>query len=671
MIPPKAKQIPYQTTDGRTDLYHWLRDKDDPKVLEYLKAENAYTKEVLESTDALQENLFQEIRHRMKETDTSAPWQDGDFDYYFRTEKEQQYPIFCRKKRGLEIEEILLDENEEAKLHNYFHLNAFALSVDHHLLAYTIDTAGDEYYTLLIKNLNTHTFLEDTIKDMGGEVVFAADNQHFWYIRLDDAHRPYQVWQHQLGSPIENDKLIFHEKDERFFLSISRTKDDALLLVNSHSKISSEIHYTSAHQPSSELKCIYPRKPHIEYDVEHYHGDFIIRTNENSENFEIVRVTEIDSDKKNWRIILAAHRDIAIDGFEVMRDFIVVQERREGLPALHVLGFEQEIDYLIEVDEPTYDLDIGHNNLLDSNILRFEYESLTTPHSVFDFNLLDKTRTLIKQTPVLGHYHASDYVSERIFATAQDGTQIPISLVYQKDLQKPAPLYLTSYGSYGITSDAWFSNARISLLNRGFIFAIAHIRGGGEFGKSWHEKGRFFHKQNTFDDFIAVAEHLIKQQYTRAAQLAINGGSAGGLLMGAVLNKRPDLFAACIAHVPFVDVLNTMQDPTLPLSITEYDEWGDPNQADVHAYIAGYSPYDNIKHQAYPAILATAGLTDWRVPYWEAAKWVAKLREYKTDDHLLLLKTDLEAGHYGLSGRYNALREVALEYAFIFRVLDI
>lgn len=671
MTPPKAKQIPFTTPDGRTDLYHWLKDKNDPDVLAYLKAENDYTKMTLESTDALQEHLFQEIKSRMKETDTGAPWQDGDYDYYFRTIKEQQYPIFCRKKIGSDQEEILLDENIEAKPHNYFHLHALVLSVDHHLLAYTVDTAGDEYYTLLIKDLRTQTLVPDSIQNTGGDIVFAADNQHFWYIRLDDAHRPYQVWQHKIGTHAENDTLVFHETDDRFFVSISRTKDDRYLMVNSHSKISSEVHYMDAHDLTKNLTCIYPRAQHIEYDVEHHQGDFIIHTNEMAENFQLVRVPVENLDKKNWQIILAHDANIPIDGFEIMQDYLVVSERRNGLSALHVLGFSHDIDYLIEMDEPTYHLSIGHNCLKNSNILRFDYESLKTPHSVYDFNLVDKTKTLIKKNSVLGNYQEDDYISERIFATASDGVKIPISLVYKKDLKKPAPLFLNSYGAYGITSDPWFSNARISLLNRGFVFAVAHIRGGGEFGKPWHEQGRFFKKHNTFDDFILAAEHLIKEKYTTAEQLVINGGSAGGLLMGAVVNKRPDLFAACIANVPFVDVLNTMQDPTLPLSITEYEEWGNPNESETFSYIASYSPYDNIKQQPYPAILATAGLTDWRVPYWEAAKWVAKLREYKTDDNLLLLKTDLEAGHYGLSGRYNVLREVALEYAFIFRVLNI
>ncbi len=671
MIPPKAKQIPFKTSDGRTDLYHWLKDKNDPDVLTYLKAENEHTKITLESTDALQEHLFQEIRGRIQETDTGAPWQDGDYDYYFRTVKEQQYPIFCRKQRGNDVEEILLDENIEAKHHTYFHLHALVLSVDQHLLAYTVDTAGDEYYTLLIKDLRNQTLLQDNITGTGGDVVFSADNQHFWYTRLDDAHRPYQVWQHEIGTSVENDTLIFHETDDRFFISISRTKDDKYLLVNAHSKISSEIHYMDAQTLALPLKCIYPRAPHIEYDIEHHQDDFIIHTNEHAENFQLVRVPVSNTDKKNWQILLAHNPMVAIDGFEIMRDFIVVAERRDGLSALHVLGFSNGTDYLIEMDESTYHLSIGHNCLLDSNILRFDYESLKTPHSVYDFNLVDKTKTLIKKNPVLGHYHEDDYVSERIFATSSDGVKIPISLVYKKDLKKPAPLFLNSYGAYGITSDPWFSNARISLLNRGFVFAVAHIRGGGEFGKPWHDAGRFFKKHNTFDDFILVAEHLIHEKYTTHQQLVINGGSAGGLLMGAVINKRPDLFAACIANVPFVDVLNTMQDPTLPLSITEYEEWGNPNELEAFNYIATYSPYDNIKQQAYPAILATAGLSDWRVPYWEAAKWVAKLREYNTNDNLLLLKTDLESGHFGLSGRYNVIREVALEYAFIFRVLNI
>lgn len=671
MIPPKAAQVPYQTIDGRQDPYFWLREKENPDVLAYLKAENAYTKTMLESTDALQEKLFREIRARMKETDSSAPWQMGGYDYYFRTQKELEYKIFCRKKIGGKTEEVLLDENQEAKHSSYFHINTYAISIDQRLLAYTIDTAGDEYYTLIIKDLKSDTVLDDNIKGMGGEVVFAADNLHIWYIRLDGAHRPYQIWQHKIGTPAANDVLVFHETDERFFIAPSRTKDDRFLLVNSHSKTSSEIHYTDAKTLALPPRCLYPRMPDIEYDIDHHQGDFIIRTNEQARNFKVVTVPVENPDKNNWQTLIAHDPLVAIDEIEIMQDFFVALERRNGLPALHVFSFDLKNDYFIEVPDPTYSLDIGDNWLLDSNILRFDYESLTMPASVFDFNLQDKTRTLVKQTPILGDFHPQNYISERIFATAQDGTQIPISLVYKIGVNKPAPLYLTGYGAYGSIDDPWFSNARLSLLERGFIFAIAHIRGGGELGKPWHDAGKLFHKQNSFDDFIAVSEHLIAQHYTSATQLCMTGGSAGGLLMGAVLNKRPDLFAACIAHVPFVDVLNTMQDPNLPLSITEYEEWGNPNQPDDFAYIASYSPYDNVTKQAYPALLVTAGLSDWRVPYWEAAKWVAKLRDYKTNDALLLLKTEMESGHFGLSGRYNALREVALEYAFLMRVLGI
>ncbi len=670
MIPPKAQQIPYHTEDGRVDLYHWLREKENPEVLTYLKAENEYTKAMLEGTDAMQEKLFQEMRKRIKETDSSAPWTMSGYDYYFRTTEALQYRIFCRKPHGSLIEEILLDENEVAKHHSYFHLGSYALSVDQHFLAYTVDTQGDEFYALVIKDLRTPTLVLETLQGVGDDVVFAADSQHFWYVRLDAAHRPYQIWQHKLQTPTAQDLLIYHETDERFFIAPQRTKDNALLLVESHSKLSSEIHYTCADKPSLPLHCVFPRSPHIEYAVEHHAGDLIIRTNDQAENFQIIRVPMHDLAKKNWRTLIAHDPHIAIEDFEVMQDFIVVHERRNGLPALHVLSFDEKTDYLIEVNDPTYSLELGDNWLTHSNVLRYEYGSMTTPHTVFDFDLTTKERTLIKQTHV-AHYHANDYVSERLFATAADGTRIPMSIVYKKTNKTPAPLFLTAYGAYGSIEDAWFSNARLSLLERGFVFAIAHIRGGGEFGKPWHEEGRLFKKQNSFTDFIACAEHLIQHGFTSPTQLVINGGSAGGLLMGAVLNLRPDLFAACIAHVPFVDVLNTLQDPSLPLSITEYEEWGNPHQAEAHAYIAAYSPYDNIKAHAYPALLVTAGLTDWRVPYWEAAKWVAKLRTVKTDDHLLLLKTDLEAGHYGLSGRYSALREVALEYAFIFRVLNL
>jgi oligopeptidase B len=675
ITPPLAKQLAHQTEDGRIDLYHWLKEKQAPAVLDYLKAENEYAKQILESTDAMQEKIFQEIRGRMKETDSSAPWRmkgaTGDFLYYFRTEEAQQYRIFCRKRIDGEHEEILIDENELAKHHNYFHLNAYAISPNQQFLAYTVDTQGDEYYHLVIKDLMTHTILSDDIQAIGDNIVFTSDNLHIWYIRLDSAHRPYQIWQHELNTPAQMDKLIFHETDDRFFISASRTKDDQFMLIDSHSKISSEIHYTDAHTLTLPVQCLYKREPNIEYHIEHHKGDFIISTNENARNFQIVRVPVATPEKNHWQVLVAHDETVAIEAMEMMQDFLVVQERRDGLPALHVLNLTNNDDYLIDFPESTYSVDIGDNWLTDSHLLRFDYESLTTPHSTFDFDLVTKTRTLVKQKAVLGDYHPDNYISERLFATADDGTQIPISCVYKKGLKKPAPTYLMGYGAYGAIYDPWFSHARLSLLDRGFIFAIAHIRGGGEYGKPWHDAGKLFKKQNTFTDFIAIAKHLIATQYTSAAQLIINGGSAGGLLMGAVLNQRPDLFAGCIAHVPFVDVLNTLQDPSLPLSITEYEEWGNPNDRDAFEYIATYSPYDNIQKQAYPALLVTAGLTDWRVPYWEAAKWVAKLRTHKTDENLLLLKTELESGHFGLSGRYNMLREVALEYAFIFKVLNI
>ena len=677
--------------DTRTDPYHWLRDRDDPKVIDYLKAENTYTEAVMAHTEALQQQLYDEMLGRIQETDLSVPYRYGDYYYYSRTEEGRAYGIYCRKSGSLEApEEILLDNNQLAEGEDYFSLGDFDVSPDHQLLAYSTDTNGSERYTLVFKRLKDGTHYDEKITDVGG-TAWANDNQTFFYTRIDEAHRPYQLWRHQLGTDPSGDVLVYEETDESYYLSIGTTRSEAYLVMSSSSKVTSEVAFLDANQPEGEFQIIQPRQKGVEYWVSHHPGSstpdgdpaslperFYIVTNEDAVNFKLMVTPVATPEKAHWQEVIPHREDIMLSDIDVFRDYLVIYERENGLPTIRVrqlghgkahMGDEQSIDF----PEPAYEVSSGSMPEFDTTKLRFTYTSMITPPSVFDYDMATQDRELKKETPVLGGYDRRQYQSERLMAIAEDGTEIPISLVYRQDTPRSpqTPLFLTGYGSYGYPYPAGFSSTRLSLLDRGMVFAIAHIRGGGEMGRKWYEAGKFLYKKNTFTDFIACADHLVDHGWTSPDRLVISGGSAGGLLMGAVLNQRPELFHAAIAAVPFVDVVTTILDPTLPLSVLEWDEWGNPNDPEYYRYMISYSPYDNITAQDYPHLLITGGLNDPRVGFWEPAKWTAKLRQTKTDDNRLLLKTNLDAGHGGASGRYGRLKELAFEYAFVLDCLGI
>ena len=675
--PPIAKTKPKVDTvhgEERVDNYFWLREKSNPQVIEHLEAENRYTEAMMQPTEDLQEQLYQELLGRIKETDLSVPEKMGDYYYYTRTEEGKQYPIYCRKKGSLEAEEeVLLDQNALAEGHEYLEIGVYKISPNHQLLAYSTDITGGESYTLHIKDLNTGQLLSDQISNTYYSVEWANDNQTLFYTTLDVAKRPYKLYSHQLGSDSAADALIYHETDESFFLDVSKTRSKAYLLMELENINTSEIHYLEADQPTGDFKIISPRQSELEYSVEHHGDQFFIVTNADAVNFKLMRASANNPARENWEEVIPHRETVKLDGISAFQDHLVISEREDGLQKIRVHNFTTGKEHTVDFPEPVYTVRQGRNPEFSTDTLRFNYGSLVTPMSVFDYDMDKRTRELKKQDEVLGGYDPSLYESERIFAKAADGTAIPISLVYRKELVKDGnnPLLLYGYGSYGINSDPYFSSNRLSLLDRGFRYAIAHIRGGEEMGRMWYENGKLLHKRNTFTDFIACAEHLIAEKYTASDKLIIQGGSAGGLLMGAVTNMRPELFEIVIAKVPFVDVVNTMLDASIPLTVIEYDEWGNPNEKAFYDYIKSYSPYDNVEAKEYPHILVTAGLNDPRVHYWEPAKWTAKLRELKTGKNRLLLKTEMGAGHAGPSGRYDYLKEIAFEYAFIFDLLGI
>jgi oligopeptidase B len=667
--PPVAAVKPVVDTlfgDLRVDNYFWLRDRDNPDVIAYLKAENAYTEAMMKHTEPLQEKLYQELLGRIKETDLDVPERIGDYYYYTRSEEGKQYKIYCRKKGSLDApEEVLLDHNVLAEGKDFSDIGVYKVSPSQTLLAYSIDTLGNERYTLYVKDLTTGEMLSDNVPNTS-EVEWANDNKTLFYSTLDDAHRPFKLFRHALGTDASKDVEIYHEPDEKFFLGLERTKSNKYLLIGLGSITSSEYWYLDADKPMGKFAVINPREPDHEYEVTHHDDKFYITTNDGAENFKVVAAPTKSPSKKNWKDVIAYDPAVKIDGVEAFANHLVVYKRENGLRGIHVINLKDDNEYDIDWPEPVYSFRGARNPEYNTNLLRFTYFSLTTPRTVYDYNMDTKSRELKKEYEVLGGYDRSQYQSERIFATASDGTQIPISMVYRKGMKKTGdnPLVLYGYGSYGISSDPWFSSNRISLLDRGFIFAIAHVRGGGEMGRPWYEDGKLLHKKNTFTDFIDCAEHLIAEKYTNSDMLAIEGGSAGGLLMGAVANMRPDLFKVVVAEVPFVDVINTMLDESIPLTVIEFDEWGNPKEEESYRYMVSYSPYDNVTAQAYPAMLITAGLNDPRVGYWEPAKWTAKLRAMKTDHNVLLLKTEMGSGHMGASGRYDYLKDIAFVYAF-------
>lgn len=678
--PPVAKKIPKTYTlhgDTRTDDYHWLRDRESPEVLDYLKAENAYTDAVLGPTAAFQEALYREMLARIQETDLSVPCRWGDYFYYTRTEEGRQYPIYCRKRGSLDApEEVTLDLNRLAENEKFLALGAYVVSDDGDRLAFTTDVTGFREYTLRIKDLRTGELLPDCIERVGS-VAWAADNQTLFYTIEDAAKRPYRLYRHALGGGSAPDALVFEEPDALYHLFAYRSRDRAYLFIGTASSTATEFRLLPSATPEALPRLIQPRDAGAEHEYypDHRDGQLYIRTNRDATNFRLVTAPADDPGEERWTELLPHRPDVYLENHDCFARFLVVTERADGLPRLRVAplaGAGEE--HLIAFPEPTYSVSGDANPEFDTDVFRFRYQSLVTPASVFDYDMATRERILLKETPVLGGYDRTRYVSERIHAVAEDGTRIPLSLVYHRGAKRDdgkAPLLLYGYGAYGVSMSAGFSASRLSLLDRGVIYAIAHIRGGGELGKPWHDAGKMQRKKATFTDFIACAEHLIRERYTTPEGLVIQGGSAGGLLMGAVINLRPDLFHAVISQVPFVDVVNTMLDDTLPLTVGEYLEWGNPHVRDEYEYIKSYCPYTNLAPGRYPAMLVKTSLNDSQVMYWEPAKYVAKLRTLKTDANPLLLKTNLDAGHGGASGRYDALRETALDYAFILSQLGI
>ena len=673
--PPVAAVRPHAITqhgETRVDNYFWLREKENPEVREYLEAENAWTAEQMRDTEPLQEQLYREIVGRIQETDTSAPVRSAGWLYYSRTVAGAQYRIYCRKRDGSNgEEEILLDADQAAEGLAYFQLGVFKPSSDHTLLAYSIDTEGDEDFTVFFKNLRTGELLPDHITNTYYSFEWAADNRTVFYNILDEARRPYKVMRHTLGEDPSKDVEVYHETDERFEVDIDRTRDRAYLLLDSHSHTTSETRFLPAGQPTGEFMPIVERVQGVEMDVTHHAGRWYIRTSDGAPNFRLVSAPVGNSVKANWREEIPARQDATIEAADAFSGFLVVSERYDALPQIRIRDFRTGAEHYVQVPDPVYTVEAEPGGDYATPVVRLTYSSLTTPETAYDYDMGERTLSVVKREAVLGGFDRENYATERMEATSADGTTIPISLLYRKGLKRDGshPALLYGYGSYGISIDASFSHVRLSLVDRGFVYAIAHIRGGGDLGKSWHEAGRMANKTNTFQDFLAAAEALIGAGFTNSRRLGIMGGSAGGLLMGAVLNLRPDLFGAAIAKVPFVDVLSTMSDATLPLTVGEYEEWGNPEQPEHYARIRAYSPYDNVRLADYPQLLVTAGLNDPRVSYWEPAKWVAKLRACSSSSKLLLLKTNMGAGHFGASGRYERYRETALDYAFLLKAL--
>jgi oligopeptidase B len=667
--PPMAEKKTKTTNIHGTTLvddYFWLREKANPAVLAHLQAEDAYTQTVMKPTEALQEKLYKEMLSHIKQTDTNVPYRAGNHFYYTRTEEGKQYPIFCRKKSNLEApEEIVLDVNELAKGQKFMSVGLFLPSDDGNLLAYSTDNTGYRQYVVQIKDLRTGQLLPQRIERVTS-FVWATDNKTFFYVTEDAVtKRSDKFFRHVLGT--DKMDLVYDEKDELFDIGVGRSRDKAVIFLEAFSKTSTESRYLRADDPNGTPKVIIPRTPEHEYDVDYRDGLFYIRTNKAAKNFRIVTAPVNDPSEKNWKEFVAHKPEVKIEGISLFADHAVLSEWEGGLQQLEVINFKTNKRNRIAFPEPVYSAGLSTNREYNTSVIRYNYNSMVTPNSTFDYDMNTGKSTLLKQTEVPGGFDRNNYQSERVFATAADGTKIPMSMVYRKGVKMDgsAPLLLYGYGSYGYAIPPTFSSTRLSLLDRGVIFVIGHIRGGGELGEEWRQAGRMMNKMNTFTDFIACAETLIKNKYTSKDRLVIQGGSAGGLLVGAVSNLRPDLFKAVVSQVPFVDVLNTMLDASLPLTTSEYIEWGNPNEKAAFDYMKTYSPYDNIAKKDYPATLVKVSLNDSQVPYWEGTKLVAKLRTMKTDNNPLLLKVNFGAGHGGASGRYDALKETAFDFAFM------
>lgn len=673
--PPVAKKVPKVTEihgQKLVDNYYWIREKSNPEVVAYLDAENAYADAMMKPTEPLQKHLYDEMLSRIKETDVSVPYKDGEYFYYTRTEAGKQYGIRCRKKGSLDApEQIVLDVNELAKAQVFMHVGAYAVSDDANLLAYSTDNTGFRQYTLAVKDLRTGELLPDHVEKTGS-VVWANDNKTLFYTVEDPAKRQYRLYRHQVGTTGPDD-LIYEDKDERFDVSAGKTRSKAYIFLISGSHTTSEARYIPADQPMSEWKLMAPRKAGVEYYPEHNGDFFYIRVNDTGRNFRLVKALVADPRAQNWQEVVPHRADVMLEDTDFFKNFYVTYEREKGLPQIRVVDLHHGQSRRIEFPESAYLTYPYINREYDTNKFRYAYQSFITPQSIFEYDVDHATSTLLKQQEVPGGYDRTRYQVERIYATASDGVKVPISVVYDKRLKGDgnAPLYLYGYGAYGASTDVSFDSNIFSLVDRGVVYAYAHVRGGGELGKPWHDDGRMMHKKNTFTDFITCAEYLVRQKYGSKDKLVIEGASAGGLLMGAVTNMRPDLFKAVVNHVPFVEAINTMLDASVPLTVTEFEEWGNPKEKAAFDYMMTYSPYDNVQAKAYPTILVKTSFNDSQVMYWEPTKYVAKLRALKTDHNPLLLKINMGAGHGGSSGRYDSLREDAFDYAFILTQMGI
>jgi len=668
---PVAEKRPHELTihgDTRIDNYFWMNQRENEEVIAHLNAENSYIDKVMKHTKKLQKKLYKEIVKRIKQDDESVPYKDNGYYYYNRYEKGNEYPIYARKQDNLKNkEEILLNVNEMADGYAFYNVNGLNVSTNNNLLAFGVDTVSRRKYTIHFKDLTTGEILNDKISNTTGGSVWANDNQTIFYTVKDSTLRPHKIYKHVLGTDTASDVEVYHEFDNTFGTYVYKSKSDKYIIIGSYSTLSTEYRYLDADDPNSEFTVFNPRVKDHEYQIEHYNDKFYIVTNWKAKNFRLMETPVGSTSMFYWSEVLPHREDVLLEEIETFRDYLVVKERKNGLSQLRIINQNDNSEHYMEFDEEAYFAFPSDNYEFNTELLRFRYTSLTTPFTTYDYNMNTHERTKLKQVEVVGKFDPKDYQSERHYAIAEDGTKIPISLVYKKGLVKDGtnPLLLYGYGSYGNSMETYFTSYRLSLLDRGFVFAIAHVRGGQEMGRYWYEDGKLLKKKNTFTDFIDCAEYLIDEQFTNTDYLFAEGGSAGGLLVGAVANMRPDLFKGIIAQVPWVDVVTTMLDDTIPLTTSEYDEWGNPNEKIYYDYMLSYSPYDNVIAQAYPAMLVTTGLHDSQVQYFEPAKWVAKLRELKTDDNLLVFDIDMDTGHGGASGRFERYKEIALEYAFM------
>ena len=670
---PKATKNPKILTKHnheRVDNYYWLNDREDTEVIDYLHAENAYTKKKLESTEALQKELFDEIVSKIVKDDSSVPYESNGYWYYARYEDGKDYPIYCRKKESLAADEvIILDVNVLAEGHAYYSVGGLSISPDNKMLCFGVDNVSRRIYTLYFKNLETGEVLEENIGNTTGSATWANDNKTLFFTQMEaDTLRDYKIFRYEMGSCEEEE--VYHEADDTYGVHVSKSKSKKYIMIESYSTLSTEIQTLLADEPKGAFKVFAARERDLEYSVEHHEDKFVIATNFQAKNFRLMNCDLEHTSKEDWKELIAHRDDVLLEGFELFNDFLVLEEKRNGLTEISILNTKTNESYYLDFGEEVYDTYISMNLDFDTNELCYGYNSLTTPNSTIQFNMQTKEKTVLKETEILGDFNKEDYESKRAWVTAKDGKKIPLSLVYKKGLVLDGtnPTLQYAYGSYGYSIDASFSISRLSLLDRDFVFAIAHIRGGEELGRAWYEDGKLLTKMNTFTDFIACSEYLIEEGYTSKEKLFAQGGSAGGMLMGGIVNMKPELYKGVVAQVPFVDVVTTMLDDTIPLTTGEYDEWGNPNDKAFYDYMLAYSPYDNVEKKEYPNMLVTTGLHDSQVQYWEPAKWVAKLRHYKTDDSMLLLHTNMDTGHGGASGRFEAFKEVAMVYAFLLKL---